>query len=141
MTDRFTLSLTTDPPCCDWPALLTHARQGDLLESSLGRAILAEMARDPHRCAEAYNDAVERHVEAGIAPLLVRDDYVEMPMWRIRDDGRRMHAYDNDIAPWLEGRSEVSSVAVDGFVQDEWAKPSKIEPPFPRNVRAPAALC
>jgi hypothetical protein len=89
-----------------WIAPMPTVTATDLLESSLGRAILGEMAADPHRCAAVYNEAVSRLPEAGVAPLLVRDVYVEMPMWRIRADGRRMHAFDNDIEPWLEGGAD-----------------------------------
>ena len=32
----------------------------------------------------------------------MRDDYVEVPLWRIRDDGRRMRAYDSDVERWLD---------------------------------------
>jgi hypothetical protein len=75
----------------------------ELLASSLGRAVLEAMVEDPWRCAAAYNAAVTAVPEARVAPLLVRDDYVELPLWRIRDDGRRMHAYDNDIEAALAG--------------------------------------
>jgi hypothetical protein len=74
----------------------------DLVETSLSRALLAEMVNHPQRCAESYNRAVAALPEVGIAPLLVREDYVELPLWRIRSDGRRMHAYDNDVQDWLE---------------------------------------
>jgi hypothetical protein len=85
-----------------WVSPMINVTATDLVETSLSRALLAEMAADPHRCAEAYNRAVEALPEVGIAPLLVRDDYIELPLWRIRSDGRRMHAYDNDVQDWLE---------------------------------------
>jgi hypothetical protein len=78
--------------------------------------MLRAMADDPWQCAECYNRAVTAMPEAGIAPLLVRDDYVELPLWRIREDGRRMHAYDSDVAAALgngecriqESKSEIA---------------------------------
>ena len=33
---------------------------------------------------------------------LTSADVVELPLWRVRDDGRRMHAYDHHAARWLE---------------------------------------
>ena len=85
-----------------WVAPMPNVTASDLVETSLSRALLAEMAADPHRCAESYNRAVAALPEVGIAPLLVRDEYIELPLWRIRADGRRMHAYDNDVQEWLE---------------------------------------
>lgn len=84
-----------------WVAPMPNVTASDLVETSLSRALLAEMAADPQRCAESYNRAVASLPEVGIAPLLVRDDYIELPLWRIRADGRRMHAYDNDVQEWL----------------------------------------
>ena len=77
-----------------------------LVETPLSRALMHHMVDDPHACAEAYNAAVRAVPEAGIGPLLIRDDYVELPLWRIRDDKRRMHAYDNDVERFLASPSE-----------------------------------
>ncbi|MDY7109948.1 MAG: hypothetical protein SYC29_15055 [Planctomycetota bacterium] len=85
-----------------WVSPMPNVTATDLVETSLSRALLAEMAANPQRCAEAYNRAVAARPDVGIAPLLVREDYVELPLWRIRSDGRRMHAYDNDVQDWLE---------------------------------------
>lgn len=74
----------------------------ELVETTFARALLAKMAEDPRACAEHYNEAVRAVPEAGIGELLVRDDYVELPLWRIRGDGRRMHAYDNDVQARLD---------------------------------------
>ncbi len=86
-----------------WVAPLTNVCATDLMHTTLARALLRLMADDPHRCARHYNDAVRAMPEAGVGPLLVRDDYVEVPLWRIRSDGSRMRAYDNDIQNWLAG--------------------------------------
>lgn len=88
-----------------WVQPVTHVTATDLVQTSLGRALLTVMADDPHTCAEAYNAAVAQVSEAGIGPLLVRDDYVELPLWRIRGDGRRMRAYDNDAWASLDDPS------------------------------------
>lgn len=73
-----------------------------LVRTSLARAVLEEMAREPWRCAEAYNRAVGEVSEAGIGPLLVRDDRVELPLWRVGADGVRHRAADSDVEAWLE---------------------------------------
>jgi hypothetical protein len=80
-----------------WVKPMVDVTSTQLLNTTLGRAMLRAMADDPWRCAECYNRAVTAMPEVGIAPLLVRDDYVELPLWRIREDGRRMHAYDGDV--------------------------------------------
>lgn len=85
---------------------MTNVTASALVETALSRALMQHMADDPQRCAEAYNDAVRSVPEAGVGPLMIRDDYVELPLWRIRDDGRRMHAYDNDVQRFLESPCE-----------------------------------
>lgn len=87
-----------------WVRPMVDVSSTDLLNTSLGRAMLRAMADDPWRCAECYNRAVNALPEVGIAPLLIRDDYVELPLWRIREDGRRMHAYDADVEAELSGQ-------------------------------------
>ena len=74
-----------------------------LVETCLSRAVLRKMVDDPQGCARAYNAALRASGVHGIGALLIRDDYVELPLWRIRDDGQRMHAYDNDVEQWLDG--------------------------------------
>ncbi|MHC5004851.1 MAG: hypothetical protein ACYTJ0_17210 [Planctomycetota bacterium] len=73
-----------------------------LLDTALGRRLLEAMADDPRGCAEHYNQAVACWPEAGIAPLLIRREYVELPIWRTRDDDRRVRGYDVDLGRWLE---------------------------------------
>lgn len=68
-----------------------------LINTSLARAIMEKMVEDPQRCAACYNRAVAAVPEAGIGPLMIRDDYVELPVWRVGDDGRRMRGYDSDV--------------------------------------------
>lgn len=85
-----------------WVKPVTHVTATELGQTSLSRALLEAMVSDPHGCAEAYNAAVLQVPGAGIGTLLVRPDYVELPLWRIRGDGRRMRAYDNDIQNLLD---------------------------------------
>ena len=80
-----------------WIRPIPNASATDLIGTTLARAMMQEMARDPWRCAECYNEAVASVPESGIGSLAIRDEYVELPLWRIREDGRRIHAYDNDV--------------------------------------------
>lgn len=91
----------------DWVSPMPNVTACDLVDTSLSRAMLQRMLDDPRAMAEAYNDAVASVPEAGIPPLLMHDLYVEVPLWRIRADGQRMRAYDNDIERWLEGDVDV----------------------------------
>ncbi len=68
----------------------------DLLETDCGRFLLQEMADDPQTCAAAYNDAISRVPQAG-TPLRILDDRIELPLWRIEPDGRRLKAWDDDL--------------------------------------------
>jgi hypothetical protein len=81
-----------------------------LVNTSLARAIMQRMIDDPQRCAACYNRAVAAVPEAGIGPLMIRDDYVELPVWRIGEDGRRMRGYDSDVERVLEATSDESAV-------------------------------
>jgi hypothetical protein len=64
--------------------------------------LIAAMARDPHRCAHAYNRAVAAYPEARLATLSIRDDDVGLPLWRVRDNGQRIRAYASDAQAWLD---------------------------------------
>jgi len=89
-------------PWVDLGPPAVERRAGDLLETTFARRLLEAMAEDPWACAEAYGAAVRAVPEAGIAPLHVRDDWVEVPLWRLRPDGSRMRAWDADVQRWLD---------------------------------------
>ncbi len=84
-----------------WVARLPPATASDLIRTSLGRAILEQMAEDPRRCAECYNAAVASVPEAGIAPLALAPGAVQLPLWRLGADDRRVHADERDARQWL----------------------------------------
>ena len=86
------------PPASWWGSTV-------MLATPLGRELVAAMVEDPRRCADAYARAVRAVPEAGIPPLHVRDDFVELPLWRITPDGRRRRADDTHAAAWLAGGS------------------------------------
>lgn len=92
-----------------WVKPIPNVTATDLGETTLAREMLARMADDPHAMAESYNRAVAAVPEAGIPPLLMRDDFVEVPLWRVRPDKRRMRAYDNDVQHYLEDTTLSSS--------------------------------
>ena len=73
-----------------------------LINTSLARAIMQQMVDHPRHCAECYNRAVATVPEAGIGPLAIRDDYVELPVWRVGNDWRRIRGYDNDVERAME---------------------------------------
>ncbi|MEX0887719.1 MAG: hypothetical protein WD009_14910 [Phycisphaeraceae bacterium] len=45
------------------------------------RELVAAMLRDARRCVQAYNEAVAAVPEAGLTPLAVEPDRVELPLW------------------------------------------------------------
>jgi hypothetical protein len=95
-----------EPWCQPMPGVCSS----DLVRTGLARAMLQEMARDPQRCAESYNRAVLSLPEVGV-PTLSSGDYVELPLWRIRPDGRRMRAYDNDVEQAIGGGGSLGESA------------------------------
>jgi hypothetical protein len=84
-----------------WAAPQGNFTAGDLMRTTLARAMLRFMANEPQRAIEHYNAAVAAVPEAGIGELMIRDDIVELPIWRIQPDGRRVRAFDVDAQRWL----------------------------------------
>src|SRR5207237_6310283 len=68
--------------------------------------------------------------------LLIRPDYVELPLWRIRPDGTRMHAYDSDVETGLgSGQWSVVSDQRTEQAESKIQNPkSKIPPLLPRAL-------
>lgn len=73
-----------------------------LLATSLGRAVLEQIARDPETCARAYNAALDP-AERAASLLRIERDRVEIPLWRIDDEGRRIRAWDDDLERFAAG--------------------------------------
>jgi hypothetical protein len=90
-----------------WVPRLPPATASDLIRTSLGRAIIEQMAGDPRRCAECYNAAVASVPEAGIAPLALAPGAVQLPLWRLGADERRVHADERDARQWLRGEGNM----------------------------------
>ncbi len=86
-----------------WVKRLPPATASDLIRTGLGRAIIEQMEKDPRRCAECYNAAVAGVPEAGITPLGLAPGAVQLPLWRLGADDRRVHADERDARQWLRG--------------------------------------
>jgi hypothetical protein len=85
-----------------WVSALPGVTASALMTTSLARAMVRAMIDAPRTVAEHYNSAVARVPEAGIAPLLISPSEVELPVWRIDEQGRRQRAFDRDVRTWLD---------------------------------------
>ncbi|MCH8343499.1 MAG: hypothetical protein IH983_05890 [Planctomycetes bacterium] len=84
-----------------WVSPTINVTSTGLMNTSLARGMLEQMADDPRACAQRYNDAVRAVPEGGVGPLAITRDTVELPLWRIGPDDRRRRAYDGDVRRWL----------------------------------------
>ncbi|WP_432797854.1 hypothetical protein [Poriferisphaera sp. WC338] len=57
------------------------------------RNMINEMMRDPAGCVQQYNRAVYEHPQAGITPLLLSRELVELPLWAVRMNQTRKKVY------------------------------------------------
>jgi len=64
----------------------------DLLILPVGKQLLQRLLDDATRCVRLYNQAVETTPQAGVAPLRIEPDRVELPLW---------------LMPWQEARQRV----------------------------------
>lgn len=66
--------------------------------------LVGRMRSDARACVEAYNRAAGESLEAGIAPLELSRESVELPLWRVRPGTarRRVFAHDIDEIPGAE---------------------------------------
>jgi hypothetical protein len=89
-------------PTLSPPTLLSpHA----LLQTELARELLRHLASDPESAARCYNAALG---DGGIAaPLQVLRDRVEVPLWRLDEDGRRLRAWDDDLDRFRAGEIQL----------------------------------
>ncbi len=62
---------------------ITHTYASALLEDHAGE-VVRDLLRDAHRAALLYNTAAEQVPDAGITPMRIEPDRVEVPMWRLR---------------------------------------------------------
>lgn len=76
------------------PALLCASR---LLDTTFGRALIDEIARDPAACVKHYNLAVGKG-DGDVRPLERQNSDWEMPLWSIDAEGKRRPAFAADLA-------------------------------------------
>ncbi|MFI4860002.1 MAG: hypothetical protein ACIAXF_04890 [Phycisphaerales bacterium JB063] len=77
-------------------------RTSQLARLASFQSLVDRMLREARRCVSAYNAAVARVPEAGVAPLLVERDRVELPLWVMASAGRgRVFADLADRVPLL----------------------------------------
>jgi hypothetical protein len=73
-----------------------------MAETGVFKSLVQRMAEEPAAVAEAYNSAVATVEDHGVAPLQLSDDAIELPLWRITEEGRRERVYAeelNEVAP------------------------------------------
>ena len=57
------------------------------------RRLVGDMVHDAHRCAACYNHAVAEYPQAGVGPLNVETDRVELPLWVLAWQQPRQQVY------------------------------------------------
>lgn len=84
-------------------AVLPMIFASDLARTDLFKDLVQGMLEDAPRCAEAYNQAVATHPEAGIAPLRIEPSRVELPLWALEweQPRQRVFAQSGDRSPRL----------------------------------------
>jgi hypothetical protein len=82
-------------------------RAPTIFASALSRTdAFAELVRrmfdDPERCVRAYNDACAAHPHAGVRPLELARDRIELPLWLIRPGAPRRRVFARQPHPPAE---------------------------------------
>jgi hypothetical protein len=85
-----------------WTGAVPMRMASQLMTTELASTLVRAMISEPVRCVEAHNAAARAAPDAGITPLQLGGDSVELPLWRIGDDGRRVRASARDAAAWLD---------------------------------------
>jgi hypothetical protein len=67
------------PYAGDMPVMMVS----DLAGLAVYESIVSRMLDDAHACATAYNNAVAEHPQAGMTPMAVGRELVELPMWAV----------------------------------------------------------
>lgn len=84
-----------------WVSPMPRVLSSDLISTRLSRALVERMARDPARCARLYNEAVASVPRAGMHPLAIAGNSVELPLWYLGPGRRRCRATDAHARDWL----------------------------------------
>ncbi len=65
----------------------------DLAGLEVFESIVSRMLDEAHRCASAYNRAADDHPQAGMTPMVVNRELVELPLWAVRFGGSRRRVF------------------------------------------------
>jgi hypothetical protein len=65
----------------------------DLAGLDIYESIVSRMLADAHRCASLYNRAVAEFPGAGMTPMVVGRELVELPMWAVRWNESRQRVF------------------------------------------------
>ncbi len=65
----------------------------DLAGLAVYESALSRMLNDAHRCATLYNRAVADHPQAGMTPMVVGRELVELPLWAVRWNETRQRVF------------------------------------------------
>lgn len=93
------IGVLMEPTCGAVPMIPSSG----LLATDGGAQLVDAMLADARRCARCYNEAVAHHREAGVGPLLVERDRVELPMWSLAWNQPRQRVFADlaDATPML----------------------------------------
>ena len=72
-----------------WVGPRTTIMVSELLDSSIGTAVLAAMRSEPSACVAAFNQAVDRHPTLGVRRLDAGANGLELPLWVEHEGGLR----------------------------------------------------
>jgi len=65
----------------------------DLAGLKMYESIVSRMLNEAQKCASAYNQAIADHPQAGMTPLAVGRELVEVPLWATKWDGPRRRVF------------------------------------------------
>lgn len=90
-----------------WVGSMPLVFASDLLSLPAAANLVEHMLADLPRCAQCYNEAAAHYPHAGVGPLAIERDRIELPLWLLRFNRPRVRVY---------GRlSDSGSVLVDEF--------------------------
>ena len=78
------VALATIPLAAEWLGVQTPmiVFASEMMKTLGVRGILEKIQQDPIGAISAYNNAVRAHPGAGVRPLIIDGDRVELPLWR-----------------------------------------------------------
>ncbi len=77
------------PYAGDLPVMMVS----DLAGLEIYESVVSRMLDDAHRCATVYNRAVADHPQAGMTPMVVGREFVELPLWAVGWNEQRRRVF------------------------------------------------